>query len=83
MTSNLQNTVHNYDFSVQILADDMDHPCVRDAEFVLEYINKNVEFVIKSNINPAIMNQKLPPDPFFRGEFFNLNWQHMYIYKIL
>ncbi len=51
------------------LADDMDHPCVRDAEFVLEYINKNVEFVIKPNINPKIMNQKLPPEAFFRGEF--------------
>ena len=48
-------------------AEDLDHPCLKDAEFVLEYIDKNVDFVIKPNINPAIMDQKLPPDIFFRG----------------
>ncbi len=46
----------------------MEHPCVKDAEFVLEYIDRNVAFVIKPNINPSIMNQKLPPEAFFRGE---------------
>ena len=51
---------------VIVYTDDMARPCSRDAEFILNYIDNNVEFVLKVK-NPKIMSQKLPPDTFFKG----------------
>ncbi len=51
-----------------VCAAEIDRPCVKDAEFVLEHIDKHVAFVIKPNIDPSIVDQKVPPEAFFRGE---------------